>query len=121
MAEDQGKKEDQFGFTPEGEALGYISLEQARVLATRTARESPGGYGRRFQSVPMAFEVVQDEETEDHYVVTVSFRPEGDCSGAPGQEQFLVDKIGTVAHCQVLAPVGPPTPSRAAAIHWVSP
>ena len=38
MAEEEGKKEDQFGFTPEGEALGYISLEEARVQAMETAR-----------------------------------------------------------------------------------
>jgi DNA-binding beta-propeller fold protein YncE len=30
MAEEQDKKEDQFGFTPEGEALDYIGLDQAR-------------------------------------------------------------------------------------------
>ena len=30
MAEEQDKKEDQFGFTLEGEALDYIGLDQAR-------------------------------------------------------------------------------------------
>ena len=39
MAEDQGKEEEKFDFTPEGEAVGYISLDQARVLAMRHARE----------------------------------------------------------------------------------
>ena len=38
MAEDQGKEEEKFDFTPEGEAVGYISLDQARVLAMRHAR-----------------------------------------------------------------------------------
>jgi hypothetical protein len=34
MAEDQDKKdEEKFEFTFEGEALGYISLEQARLRA----------------------------------------------------------------------------------------
>ena len=28
MAEDQGKEEEKFDFTPEGEAVGYISLDQ---------------------------------------------------------------------------------------------
>ena len=32
MAEEEGKQEEKFEFTAEGEALGYISLEQARVL-----------------------------------------------------------------------------------------
>ena len=56
MAEEQDKKaEEMFGFTPEGEAIGYISLEQARLLAMQTARDVPGDYGRRFRRVPMAF------------------------------------------------------------------
>ena len=37
MPENEGKKEEKLGFTLEGEALGHISLEQARVLAMRTA------------------------------------------------------------------------------------
>ena len=41
MAEDQGKEEEQFDFTGGGEAVGYISLEQARVRAMQTARETP--------------------------------------------------------------------------------
>ena len=38
MAEDQRKEEEKFDFTDEGEAVNYISLEQARVLAMQTAR-----------------------------------------------------------------------------------
>jgi hypothetical protein len=57
MAKDQGKEEEKFDFTDEGEAVGYISLEQAGVLAMRTARETPGEYGSNYQGVPMAFEV----------------------------------------------------------------
>ena len=109
MAEEEGKKEDQFGFTREGEALGYISLDQARVMAMRTARETPGAYGRRLLRVPMAFEVVEQEETEDHYAVTLSFRPQGEFVGTPGREQFFIEKEGPVAHRQVLAL---PSPER---------
>ncbi|MCI0779678.1 MAG: hypothetical protein J4N93_00160 [Chloroflexi bacterium] len=102
-AEDQEKKdEEKFEFTAEGEALGYISLDQARVLAMRTAREAPGVYGRRFRNVRMAFEVAAEEETEDHYVVTLSFRPQGTFAGTPGQEQFFIGKEGAVEHRQVL-------------------
>ena len=57
-----------------------------------TARETPGAYGRRFDDVSMALEVVEDEETEDHYVITISFRPEGEFTGRPGREQFLLKK-----------------------------
>ena len=41
MAEDQGKEEEKFDFTGEGEAVDYISLAQARLLAMQTARETP--------------------------------------------------------------------------------
>ena len=56
MAEDQGKEEEKFDFTAEGEAMGYISLEQAGVLAMRTPRETPGEYGSSHQGIPMAFD-----------------------------------------------------------------
>ena len=51
----------------------------------------------------MAFEVSTEQDTEDYYVVTLSFRPEGNFSGTPGQEQFLIEKEGTVAVRQVLS------------------
>ena len=104
MAEDGGKKdEEKLDFDSAGQAFGYISLDQARVLAMRTARDNPGEYGRRLTDVSMAFEVVEEEETEDHYVVTLSFRPQGAFTGAPGQEQFFIEKEGEVAHRQVLS------------------
>ena len=84
MAEDQGKEEEKFDFTREGEAVGYISLAQARLLAIQTARESPGEYGSQYQGIPMVLEGVEDSENEDYYVVTLSFRPQGNFSGTPG-------------------------------------
>ena len=99
-----GEKQDKFDvFSREGEAAGYISLDQARVLGMRTASETPGAYGRSFRDVPMAFDVIAEEETEDHYVITLSFRPQGAFAGTPGQEQFFIEKEGTVAHRQVLS------------------
>ena len=103
MAADEGKKEDQFSFTDQGESLGYISLEQARVVAMRTARDQPGDYGRRFSGVRMVFDVVEQQEGEDYYVVTLSLRPQGDFEGTTGQEQFFIEKEGNVAHRQVLS------------------
>ena len=41
MAEN-GEKQDKFDFDGAREARGYISLEQARVVAMRTARDEPG-------------------------------------------------------------------------------
>jgi len=51
MAEDQGKEEEKFGFTGEGEAVNYISLAQAWLLAIRTAREPPGEYGSQYRGI----------------------------------------------------------------------
>ena len=103
MTEDQGKQDqEKLEFTPEGETLGYISSDQATVLAMRVARDAPGAYGRRFRNVPMAFEITEGTETEDHYIVTLSFRPEGPFTGTPGREQFFIEKEGTVAVRQVL-------------------
>ena len=103
MGKDQGKEDEKFDFTPEGEAVGYISLDQARVLAMQTAGETPGNYGSQYQGVPMVFQEMEDTETEDHYTITLSFRPQGDFSGTPGQEQFFIQKEGTVALRQVLS------------------
>ena len=98
----EGEKKEQFEFDSAGEAEGYISLDQAQVLAMRTARDEHGDYGLSFADVSMAFEVVEAAETEDHYVVTLSFRPEGDFSGVQGREQFYIEKEGAVAIRQVL-------------------
>jgi len=99
VAEDQGKEEEKFDFTPEGE--GYISLDEARVLAMRTAVETPGDYGSQYQGVAMFFEVASLEETDDFYEVTLSFRPQGNFDGTPGQEQFVVGKEGAISIRQV--------------------
>ena len=50
MAEDQGKEEEKFEFTGECEAVNYISLAQARLLAIRTAR-APGEYGSQYRGI----------------------------------------------------------------------
>ena len=104
MVDNDGKKDDEkVEFDSAGEAPGYLSLDRAQVLAMRTALESPGAYGRRFIiGIPMAFEAALAEESEDHYVITLSFRPQGEFAGTPGQEQFYVEKEGEVAVRQVL-------------------
>ena len=92
MAEDQGKEEEKFDFTGEGEAVNYISLAQAWLLAMQTAGDAPGNYGSQYQDVSMAFKSAASTEEEDYYVITLSFRPQGDFSGSPGQEQFFMEK-----------------------------
>ena len=100
--EKSDKEEEKLDFTTSGEALGYIGLDQAGILCMQTAAGTPGAYGSDFPEVLMAFGVVAGEETDDYYVITLSFRPQGEFAGTPGQEQFFVDKEGTVAHRQVL-------------------
>ena len=79
-----------------------ISLDRSRVMAMSTASETPGDYGVSHSGVSMAYEVTAEEETEEHYVITLAFRPQGTFIGSPGQEQFFIDKQGSVAHRQVL-------------------
>ena len=47
------KKEDSFEFDSAGEAIEYISLDQARLVAVQAARETPGNYGRTYEEVRM--------------------------------------------------------------------
>ena len=111
MAEDQSKIDDeQSGFTREGEAIRYIDLDQAQILAMQIATENPGDYGDAYAGVSMAFEVARHQETEDHYIITLSVRPQGDFAGKPGREQFVIEKEGKVTLRQVLALPRPPRP-----------
>ena len=96
MLEEEGKKEDQFGFTPEGERLGYISLDQARVLAMEHARDNREFYGPRYTNRELVWEELGAEESEDYYRVRLSFRPAEGFRGEPGIELFTIDKAGPI-------------------------
>ena len=102
MAEED-KQEDKSDSTTEGGALGYISLQQARMLAMRTAAEEPSSYGQGLASAGMVYDVAEQKEGEDYYEITLSFRPEGNFAGTPGREQFSIAKDGGIAHRQVVA------------------
>ncbi|MCH7800583.1 MAG: CPBP family intramembrane metalloprotease [Chloroflexi bacterium] len=114
MVEDQkipeipGGEEDSFELDLAGEAAGHISFDQARALALRTARSEPGEYGRFTGSI-MAFHVEYEYETEDHYVITLLYRPRSGFAGSPGREQFFIDKEGMIARRRV---GGLPEPER---------
>ena len=101
MVDESEKKEDKFDFDSAGEEPGYISLEQARVEAMRDATQNPGNYGETFAGVRMVFDVAEQEEGEDYYIITMAFRPEGDFEGTPGREQFFIEKEGQIAYRQV--------------------
>ena len=85
------------------ESLGDISLAQASQLAISTARNTPGEYGAEFSGVSMSFEVAETGETDDQYLVTLSFQPEGRGRGAPGREQFFIEKGGHVDRRHVIS------------------
>ena len=104
MAEEEDKQEEKFDFTAEGEALGYITLAQARLLAMQIARETPGNYGSEYDNVSMVFMVTESGQEEDYYTVILSFRPEIGFTGRQGQEQFFITKEGEVVLRQVLGP-----------------
>ena len=101
MAEED-KQEDKFDFTAAGDEQGYISLQQARILAMRTASEEPGNYEQGLATAGMVYEVAEQKEGEDYYEITMSFRPEGNFAGTPGREQFFIAKDGRIARRQLL-------------------
>ena len=85
MAQEEGKEEEEkFDFTSEGEVLGYISLDQARVLAVQHARENADFYGLRYAEANLVWEVTNQEETEDYYDIRLSYRPAESFRGRPG-------------------------------------
>ena len=102
MAEAEGKKEEKFDFITEGEAVGYISLEQARVQAIRHARDNTEFYGPTYSGTSLVWEVISQDEGEDYYDIKLSFRPAGRFRGEPGVEQFIIDKMGNIDIRQVL-------------------
>ena len=116
MAQNGDEKEDKFdAFTAEGEVLGYISSEQAGVLAMQHARDNRDFYGPAYSRVNLVWEVISQEEGEDYYDIRLSFRPAGRFVGEPGVEQFIIDKTGSIEIRQVLdepTGLGQPTKRR---------
>ena len=114
MSEEEGKKDDeQLEFTPQGEALGYISLDQARVRAIEHARDNREIYGPRYSQGEMVWEVLSQEESEDYHDIRLSFRPAAEFSGNPGVEQFTIDKTGPITLRQLLSQPKPDTRLKA--------
>ena len=110
MAENQGDKPDKIDpFTREGETLGYISMDQARVLAIQHASQNTDFYGPRFSGRALAWQMVTQEETEDYYDIRLSYRPAGRFRGEPGLEQFTISKVDDVVLRQIL---DEPVPSK---------
>ena len=66
MAEEEEKKEEEkFELDAAGQALAYISLDQARVRAMEHARDNRDFYGRRYASRELVWELLSQEESEE--------------------------------------------------------
>ena len=112
MAEEEDKKdEEKLELDSTGQALAYIALDQARVLATRHARENTDFYGR-YADRELAWQELSAEESEDYYRIQLSYRPARGFRGRPGVEQFTIDKAGPIELREILSQ---PQPSRRAA------
>ena len=94
---------DKVEFTPEGEALGYISLDQAQVLALREASRDSEFYGPDYSGVELARDAISAEEGEDYYRIRLSFSPLQEFDGRPGVELFTIDKLGNVESRRILS------------------
>ena len=85
----------------DNESPDHISITQASEMALRTARASATrqrGFSRR----RMLFDVLNEDEDKDGYTVVLSFRPEGDFEGTPGQERFKFSRTGRFQDREVL-------------------
>ena len=102
MAEEEDKQEEKFEFTSEGEALGYISLDQARVLAIEHARDNTDFYGPEYAGIRLIWEVTNADASEDHYDIRLSFRSVSHRQRDVGEEQLIFDKTGELRVRQLL-------------------
>ena len=105
MVEDQGKEEEKFDFTGEGEVLDYISLQQAVLLSRRQARESDERYKERLGWEEIVWTELRSEAVgEDYYRIVLQFRrpARGILEEQTGEEEFLFDLTGVLQDRQVL-------------------
>ncbi len=102
MVENQGSQREQIESTRGGSVVGDIPLSQARVMAVRTAQANPKRR-RWVMRTKMLFDVLSDSEDENSYTIVLSFRPEGDFEGTPGQERFKFSKTGRFLDRELLS------------------
>ncbi|MCH8352110.1 MAG: hypothetical protein IIB29_17845 [Chloroflexi bacterium] len=64
MPEDEDQKDEpKLEFDSAGQAIAYISLDQARVLALQHARDNREFYGRRYRRRELVWEELGAEES----------------------------------------------------------
>ena len=97
-------EEKQDKFDEYGQVVGgYISLDQAQVLAIRHARANTDFYGPAYSSRELVWEIAGAEEGEDYYQVRLSYRPARRFRGQPGLELFTIGKTAEIELRQVLS------------------
>jgi tetratricopeptide (TPR) repeat protein len=102
MTEEGGEQEEtKLELDSAGEAVAYISLDQARVLALQHARDNRDFYGR-YSGSDLVWDVIGADETEDYYEVRLSYLPAGNFRSA-GVEQFTIDKTGPIEFRQIVS------------------
>jgi len=89
-------------FDSAGQAIAYISLDQARVLALRHARDNREFYGRGYERRELVWQELSAEESEDYYRIQLSYRPARRFQGEPGIELITVDKAGPIEFRQII-------------------
>ena len=84
-------------FDSSGQARGYITLDQARVLAIQHARDNTDFYDDpSIRHEPLVWEVEGQHETEDFFEIRLSFRPARGFRGQAGIELFTIDRVGKI-------------------------
>ena len=87
---------------PRGSGLRDFNIEQARVMAVRTAQASPA-IRRWILRKRMLFDVLSDSEDENTYTIVLAFRPSEDFEGTPGQKRIKISKAGRFQSREVLS------------------
>jgi len=96
---DPEDKKDQFKFTPEGEAMGYIDVDQAKVLARRFLTDIiPNTRQIKKRRLPHELDIGMTTETEDNYIVSVTFSATDAKSVRGGVAEIYVTKEGGIDH-----------------------
>lgn len=115
MADGDKNKDDKLDFDPAGQERGYVSQDQARVLAIQHARDNTEFYISVYASGELVWEVISQEESQDFYEIKLSYRPAGRFRGEPGIQQLTIGKTGEIKLRQILnepeaAAIGSPHP-----------
>ena len=103
MAEDGGKEEEKFDFTPEGE--GYISLDEATLSARQLVRQDEQHYLNRTGWEEIVWSTSESEAGDVSIKVILQFRRpnSGISEDAKGLEEFLFGYDGELQDRQVIS------------------